>query len=662
MNASIATSNMVLFDSEGKIKKYNTAEELLREFYDIRLETYVKRKEFMANKLTEENDRLTNKVRFITAVIQDELNIRNVAKAKILTTLRKQGYTAYPKKKVAQVAGNVDADDSIDESEVVEGAEAAAVTQSSSDYDYLLSMPLWSLTMEKVNKMKQEQKDKQAELDELLGTTTKQMWTQDLDKLEVAIDEHEAAEQKDIKGGSKAKAKAKKAAAWSDDDDDWQNSGKKKPSKKKFTVTPSKMMDKGTPFMPERSSPPKEKMKRAKKSPTKDESRILKEKKSGTTAKDPEAKALFAKAEKKTKKKADLDLRDLSDGMSSDDDVEVFSDDDAYGHMDKVSPVQPRPVGRARTTVAYVDNSGSDKEEEAESDDDDSSDTDNSEEEDSPPMKKKVAPKSKAEVKKEVVKKEVVKKEVVKTEVVKKEPVKKAVVKKEVKIPVPKDSDDDSDDEMGMGGSLADRLDNRAARESPFKKKSKDSDEEDDEADLDDSYAFHDDSEDSDFAPSGKKKKPVAKKEKAPIVKKEKPVVKKDKAPAVKKEKAPSKEKKASPSKASTKRAAGQTTLSFAEKPAKKPKADDWAKAIPKKAPEQKEAKDKAKKKVKVPAAKAAPKKKVASDSDEDHKEESDDAYSPAAKKTPRPGRVRANPVSYAVDLSSGDESGADSD
>lgn len=40
----ISTNNMMCFDAEGKIKKYNTPEEIIEEFYAIRLAYYQKRK------------------------------------------------------------------------------------------------------------------------------------------------------------------------------------------------------------------------------------------------------------------------------------------------------------------------------------------------------------------------------------------------------------------------------------------------------------------------------------------------------------------------------------------------------------------------------------------------------------------------------------------
>lgn len=44
VTGKISTSNMVMFDPQGKIKKYATPEEVVEDFYDVRLEYYHKRK------------------------------------------------------------------------------------------------------------------------------------------------------------------------------------------------------------------------------------------------------------------------------------------------------------------------------------------------------------------------------------------------------------------------------------------------------------------------------------------------------------------------------------------------------------------------------------------------------------------------------------------
>ncbi len=47
LTSKINTSNMICFDFEGKIKKYNSPEEIIDEFYPKRLACYQKRKASM---------------------------------------------------------------------------------------------------------------------------------------------------------------------------------------------------------------------------------------------------------------------------------------------------------------------------------------------------------------------------------------------------------------------------------------------------------------------------------------------------------------------------------------------------------------------------------------------------------------------------------------
>lgn len=44
LTGKLNTSNMICFDFEGKIKKYNSPEEIIEEFYPKRLAQYQKRK------------------------------------------------------------------------------------------------------------------------------------------------------------------------------------------------------------------------------------------------------------------------------------------------------------------------------------------------------------------------------------------------------------------------------------------------------------------------------------------------------------------------------------------------------------------------------------------------------------------------------------------
>ncbi len=57
------------------------------------------------------------------------------------------------------------------------------------DYDYLLSMKIWSLTMEQVQKLRNEKNDSRQELEKVRGTSVQEMWKADLTSLEEVLEE-----------------------------------------------------------------------------------------------------------------------------------------------------------------------------------------------------------------------------------------------------------------------------------------------------------------------------------------------------------------------------------------------------------------------------------------------------------------------------------------
>ena len=219
LEGSVATSNMNLFDISGHIQKYDNTNEILNSFYDVRLEYYEKRKQFLLKRLGEEYERLDNKVRFITAVVDGDVVVNNRKKAELLNELKSKGYTLFAKTKTT---ANKDDDNEVDDDSAL-GA----------GYDYLLSMKLWNLTMEKVQALTADRDGKKAELQELLSTTCEQLWLNDLTSLEVALDDFEAAldeekvaeanaRKKPNKAAGKSKGRSKKANN-SDSEDDFED-------------------------------------------------------------------------------------------------------------------------------------------------------------------------------------------------------------------------------------------------------------------------------------------------------------------------------------------------------------------------------------------------------------------------------------------------------
>ncbi|KAJ1633395.1 DNA topoisomerase, partial [Pavlovales sp. CCMP2436] len=192
---SLAESNLVLWDEHGRMKK------ILREFYAIRQRTYAKRKAWLTERLGNEWEKLRNKARFIQAVVDSELVIAKKTKAALVELLRAHKYLSIPNEKKAGIAG-VDAEGS----EAADDASTDADAGSSGGYDYLLSMPLWSLSAERLSALRAECDAKEAELNALLGKTPLDLWRTDLDNFETFV---RAKEQADAESAAVA-AKARK--------------------------------------------------------------------------------------------------------------------------------------------------------------------------------------------------------------------------------------------------------------------------------------------------------------------------------------------------------------------------------------------------------------------------------------------------------------------
>lgn len=78
---------MVLFDADGKIQRYETEIDILKEFFGQREALYHRRKEYMLARLQKENEILVNKVKFIQGVINEQLRINRVKRKVLVRTM-----------------------------------------------------------------------------------------------------------------------------------------------------------------------------------------------------------------------------------------------------------------------------------------------------------------------------------------------------------------------------------------------------------------------------------------------------------------------------------------------------------------------------------------------------------------------------------------------
>lgn len=135
-------------DEFGKLKIFETSEDIIRYFVNFRLTYYRKRKEFLLNKLKRESIILNNRCKFIKAILDGKLKINNVEKVLIIINIEKL--------KLEKV------DDS---------------------FDYLLRMPIYSLTKELFEKLKEDYIKKEEEIKILEKVEPKNMYLDDLNEL-----------------------------------------------------------------------------------------------------------------------------------------------------------------------------------------------------------------------------------------------------------------------------------------------------------------------------------------------------------------------------------------------------------------------------------------------------------------------------------------------
>ena len=100
--------------------------------------------DFLANELQLQFEKLSNQARFVKMIVSKELVVSNRKKADIVEELRQKKFRPFPNVAKAKAAGETEDVEENDE------AEEAPASGTSTDYDYLLGMAIWSLTKEKV--------------------------------------------------------------------------------------------------------------------------------------------------------------------------------------------------------------------------------------------------------------------------------------------------------------------------------------------------------------------------------------------------------------------------------------------------------------------------------------------------------------------------------
>ena len=165
MTSSVSSTNMHMFNHECKLRKYAGVEDIIDEFYDVRLETYSKRKKYLLENLRRHLVKLSNRAKYILGNLDGTIDLRRKSSAAVHELLVDAGFA------------------------LIDG-----------DFKYLVKMPMDSVTQENVEKILKEKDDAEKELALLEKTTLEAMWLSELGDLRTAYLQYKSVRESIQKG------------------------------------------------------------------------------------------------------------------------------------------------------------------------------------------------------------------------------------------------------------------------------------------------------------------------------------------------------------------------------------------------------------------------------------------------------------------------------
>uniref|UniRef100_A0A6C0JHF6 DNA topoisomerase (ATP-hydrolyzing) n=1 Tax=viral metagenome TaxID=1070528 RepID=A0A6C0JHF6_9ZZZZ len=150
---TVSTTNMHMFDANIKLHKYASVQEIIDDFYGVRMTTYQKRKSFLVAAMEKKLVKLSNRARYIQETLKGTVDLRRKTADQVVALLTSLKFNLYD-----------------------------------GDFKYLVKMPMDSVTQENVDAIMKEKADTEAELVTLKTTTLEQMWSSELDVLDTHYD------------------------------------------------------------------------------------------------------------------------------------------------------------------------------------------------------------------------------------------------------------------------------------------------------------------------------------------------------------------------------------------------------------------------------------------------------------------------------------------
>lgn len=183
----LSKRNMNAFCPNMDIKLFETPEDIADAFFRVRLALYVDRKSVLESNMEHAAALMRNKARFIEAVSTNQVDLLRgrSSKENALHFLKELKFT--PASELAKIKSN----NTVERRRAIssparedDGKEESSPVDIMKEYDYLLNMPLSSLTTERIDALNEDASKTDAKLADIQQTTAADLWHEDLDRLE----------------------------------------------------------------------------------------------------------------------------------------------------------------------------------------------------------------------------------------------------------------------------------------------------------------------------------------------------------------------------------------------------------------------------------------------------------------------------------------------
>lgn len=141
----LSTTNMYAFNENRQIQKFNSPIDIIKQFHLIKLKFFQKRKDYICNNIEKDLSILNNKIRFINDVVSETIIVHKMKKIELESYLDENNYNKY-----------------------------------NDNYDYIIKIPIYNITIDKVDSLKQEKNILEQKLCDIKDKSIENMWQDEL--------------------------------------------------------------------------------------------------------------------------------------------------------------------------------------------------------------------------------------------------------------------------------------------------------------------------------------------------------------------------------------------------------------------------------------------------------------------------------------------------